>query len=214
MNRADPLDRLDRLATQVVVGWYQRLLARESWARAALDAYAGRVARIEIGFACLELRILPGGGLAAGGEGRAPDVTVAANPAAVAQVWADPSSARRDLRIEGDVDFAQALIDVLQKLRPDPAEDLSRFVGDIAAERIVNTLRAVLEQARDVAWRAARQGADYLVAENPMLLGTQEFVQHRIELAELLERIDRLERRAGVLDREDDSPPRPGAGQG
>ena len=214
MNRADPLDRLDRLATQVVVGWYQRLLARESWARAALDSYAGRVARIEIGFACLELRILPGGALAAGGEGRAPDVTVAANPAAVAQVWADPSSARRDLRIEGDVDFAQTLIDVLQKLRPDPAEDLSRFVGDIAAERIVNTLRAALEQAGDVARRAARQGADYLVAENPMLLGTQEFAQHRIELAALLERIDRLERRAGAMDREGDSPPRPGAGQG
>ncbi len=205
---------LDRLAAQAVVGWYQRLLARESWARAALGSYAGRVARIEVGFACLELRILPDGGLAAGSEGRAPDVTVAANPAAVAQVWANPSSARRDLRIEGDIDFAQALIDVLQKLRPDPAEDLSRFVGDIAAERIVNTLRAVLDQVRDVAWRAARQGADYLVAEHPLLLGTQEFMQHRIEIAALLERIDRLERRAGALDRQDDSLPRSGAGQG
>ncbi len=205
---------LDRLAAQAVVGWYQRLIARESWARAALDGYAGRVARIEIGFARIELRILPGGDLAAGGNGRAPDVSVAANPAAVAQVWADPSSARRDLRIEGDVDFAQTLIDVLQKLRPDPAEDLSRFVGDIAAERIVNTLQTVLEQARDVAWRAARQGADYWVAENPMLLGTQEFVQHRIELAALLERIDRITRRVGALDRGHDSAPRPGAGQG
>lgn len=197
---------IDRLAAQAVVGWYQRLLARESWARLALRTYAGRVARIEAGFACLELRVLPEGGLAAGGEGRAPDVTVVANPAAIAKAWVDRASVRRDLRIEGDVDFAQALLDVLQKLRPEPAEDLSRFMGDIAAERIVNTLRAVREQTRDTAWRAARQGADYLVAENPMLLGTQEFAQHRIELDAMLQRLERIEQRVeqriGALDRE------------
>ena len=54
-------------------------------------------------------------------------------------------------------EFAQALSGVLQKLRPEPEEELSRFVGDAAAVRIVALLRAALAGAREAGSRLAVQ---------------------------------------------------------
>jgi len=184
---------LDRFATESVVAWYNRLLAREAWARAALAPYAGRTARIDAGLLSVFLAVLPGGSLAAGAG--SPSVTITMEPQALAGSLFDPGAALRKIRMDGDVAFAQELTGVLQKLRPDPAEELSRFFGDAAAERIVRAMNAAMTGLRDTAQRAARQGADYLVAENPMLLGKQEWEQFGKELAALQTRLELLEGR-------------------
>ncbi len=184
---------LDRLATETLIGWYNRLLAREGWARAALAPYAGRTARFDIGPVSVFLAVLPGGTLGAGSG--TPSVTITLDPGILAGSLLDPAAAMRRMRMEGDAEFAQALTDVLSKLRPDPAEDLARFLGDAPAERLVNAFKAALEQVREAARRAARQGADYLVAENPMLLGKLEWDSHVRELGALLARLHALEQR-------------------
>jgi len=159
----------------------------------ALAQYAGRTARIEIALSNVFLAVTPGGTLqAASGT---PSVTITVDPQVIASSLFDPSFALRKLRMEGDVAFAQALTDVLQKLKPDPAEELSRFIGDAPAERIVRTVSSAMEAIRDAAQRAARQGADYLAGENPMLLGRQEWERFGSELATLQGRLDRLEAR-------------------
>ena len=191
---------LDRFATESVVAWYNRLLAREAWARAALAPYAGRSARIDAGLLSVFLAVLPGGTLAAASG--SPSVTITMEPQALAGSLFDPGAALRKMRMDGDVAFAQDLTGVLQKLRPDPAEELSRFVGDAAAERIVGAINAAMTQLRDTAQRAARQGADYLVAENPMLLGKQEWEQFCKELAALQTRLDLLEGRISACSAE------------
>ncbi len=188
---------LDAFATQTVVAWYNHLLQREDWARAALAAHAGRSARIDAGLAAVFLAVTSAGTLAAGsGE---PSVAIRLDPAAFPGALFDPAAARRNLLIEGDAAFAQALTDVLQKLRPDPAEDLARWIGDAPAQRLVGTLQAALDQLGDAARRAARQGADYLVAENPLVLGRQEFDAFGQALAELATRIDALAARIAAL---------------
>lgn len=184
---------LDRLATQTMVAWYNRLLAREQWAREALQPYVGRTARIEAGLVTVFLAVVPGGTLAAGSG--TPNVTITIEPDVLAGSLFDPAAALRKLRMDGDVAFAHVLTDVLPKLRPDPAEELSRFIGDAPAERVVRTVRAAMDAIRDAARRAARQGADYLVAEHPTLLGRQEWERFGSELATLQGRLDRLEQR-------------------
>jgi ubiquinone biosynthesis protein UbiJ len=181
-----------------MVAWYNRLLAREQWARSALAPFAGRTARIEAGLTTLFLAIEPGGTLALGSG--TPSVTITIEPEAVASSLFEPAALLRKLRMEGDVAFAQALTDVLPKLRPDPAEELSRFVGDAPAERIVRTVRATLDALRDAVQRAARQGADYLVGEHPTLLGRQEWERFGSELATLQGRLQRLEERINAQD--------------
>ncbi|HYA66443.1 MAG TPA: hypothetical protein VEE84_07125 [Burkholderiaceae bacterium] len=59
----------------------------------------------------------------------------------------------------------------------------------------MRAVRSALEAVRDAAQRAARQGADYLVAENPTLLGRQDWERFGSELATLQGRLDRLEQR-------------------
>jgi len=188
---------LDTLASQSVVAWYNRLLAQEPWAAAALAPHAGSTARIDAALVSVFLAVTPQGRLAVGTG--TPSVTIGVDPAAVAGSLFDPAAALRDVRVVGDAAFAQVLTDVLQKLRPDPAEDLARWIGDAPAERIVRTLGAAMAQAREAAQRAARQGADFLVAEQPMVLGRQDWSPFVAELQALRDRLGALEQRVAAL---------------
>ena len=188
---------LDSFASQSVVAWYNRLLAQEPWATAALAPHAGSTARIDAGLVSVFLAVTVQGRLAVGTG--TPSVTIGVDPMAVAGSLWDPAAALRDLRVTGDAAFAQVLTDVLQKLRPDPAEDLARWIGDAPAERIVRTVSAAMAQARDAAQRVARQGADFLVAEQPMLLGRQDWTPFTAELQALRDRLSALEQRVAAL---------------
>jgi ubiquinone biosynthesis protein UbiJ len=133
-----------------------------------------------------------------------PSVTIGVEPASLAGALWDPAAVLRDVHVSGDAAFAQVLTDVLQKLRPDPAEDLARWLGDAPAERIVKTLDAAMAQMREAGERAARQGADYLVGENPMLLGKQDWTAFTQELNTLRDRLAALEQRVGALPHADE----------
>ncbi len=184
---------LDRLASGSVAAWYQRLLAREAWARSALEAYAGRTARFEAGPLAVVLKVEAGGRIVAGTA--APDVTITLDPQALAGSLCEPAAVLRRMRIDGDAGFAQALTEVLSRLRPDPAEDLARLLGDAPAQRLVDSVSRALGQMREAAQRLARQGADYFIAEQALVLGRQEFAEFSGQLAELQLRLDRLEAR-------------------
>jgi len=197
---------LDAFASQSAVAWYNRLLQREDWARAALAPHAGATARIEAAMVTVFLGVAPGGMLEVGTG--TPSVTITLDAAALAGSLFDPAAALRDVRVAGDAAFAQVLTDVLQKLRPDPAEDMARWIGDAPAERIVKTVSAAMAHVREAGERAARQGADYFVAENPLLLGKRDWEAFGQELAALNGRLAALEERVGALGS------RPGAGGG
>ncbi|MCX8006481.1 MAG: sterol-binding protein, partial [Burkholderiaceae bacterium] len=107
---------------------------------------------------------------------------------------------KRNLRLAGDADFAQALAGVLENLRPEPEEELARFVGDAAAVRLVGLLRALLQGLCDSGARLVASGADYFVAEEPLLTPRTEmeaFARQvtalRDDVERLLKRVERLE---------------------
>jgi ubiquinone biosynthesis protein UbiJ len=106
----------------------------------------------------------------------------------------------RNVKLTGDADFAQTLSQVLQRLRPEPEEELARFVGDAAAVRIVATLRAAAATAVDGAGRLARSATDYLVAENPMLVTRTQADEHARAVAELRDAVERLDKRLALLE--------------
>jgi ubiquinone biosynthesis protein UbiJ len=192
---------LDRIATEAVVGWFNHLLVREAWAREALAPYAGRVARFETGVAALDLGVAADGSLLAAADtrGAAPSVTITLEPGRLPRALLEPSVLLRDVRMAGDLEFAQALTRVLQNLRPDPAEDLSRWIGDAAAERVVGAARTAVETARDTGRRLARQATDYWVSENPLLVGRIDLEQFGAEVGALRAAVDRLAERVAKL---------------
>ena len=166
------------------------MLARETWARAALAPFAGRSARLQALPFSVQLGIVADGTFAA--DAGTPTVTLSVDAASLPQVLLEPKSALRNVRLEGDAEFAQTLSNVLQKLRPEPEEELARFVGDAAAVRIVWLLRAALANAREAGSRLAATTADYLVAENPMLVSRAEMVSLAEQVTRLRDDVERL----------------------
>jgi ubiquinone biosynthesis protein UbiJ len=186
-------DVLDQIASGAAAAALNHMLAREPWARAALAPFAGRSARLQALPFSVQLAIAADGNFTA--DAGAPAVTIGVDAAALPRVLLEPKAALRNVRLDGDAEFAQALSNVLQKLRPEPEEELARFVGDAAAVRIVSLLRAALAGAREAGSRLAVQTADYLVAENPMLVSRQEMASFAADVAGLRDDVERLAKR-------------------
>jgi len=184
---------LDQIASGAAAAALNHMLAREPWARAALAPFAGRSARLQALPFSVQLAIAADGNFTA--DAGAPAVTIGVDAAALPRVLLEPKAALRNVRLDGDAEFAQALSNVLQKLRPEPEEELARFVGDAAAVRIVSLLRAALAGAREAGSRLAVQTADYLVAENPMLVSRQEMASFAADVAGLRDDVERLAKR-------------------
>jgi ubiquinone biosynthesis protein UbiJ len=192
---------IDQFASAAAIALLNRMLAEESWARDKLAPFAGRSARFEATPFSLHLRIVDGGAIGAAGD-EPPAVTIGMNLANLPLALSNPQAAMRDLTLKGDAEFAQALAFVLQNLRPDPEEPLSRLIGDAAAQRVVGLLRAGASQWREVAERMLDNAANYFVAENPMVVDSREVADFsgavnrlRDDLARLTKRIERFEQR-------------------
>lgn len=190
---------IDQFASAAAIALLNRMLAEESWARDRLAPFAGRSARFEASPFSLRLRI-EGGAFAAAGD-EPPDVTIGMSLANLPLALSDPQAAMRDVSLKGDAEFAQALAFVLQNLRPDPEEPLSRLIGDVAAQRVVGLLRTGAAQWRELAERMLDNTANYFVVENPMVVGRAEVIEYssavnrlRDDLARLSKRIERMER--------------------
>ncbi len=164
-----------------------------------LAPFAGRSARLQAPPFSVQLGIAAGGSFSA--EAGEPTVTVGVDPAALPRLLLEPKAALRNVRLEGDAEFAQALSGVLQKLRPEPEEELSRFVGDAAAVRIVALLRAALAGAREAGNRLAVQAADYLSAENPVLVARAEMASFAADVTRLRDDVERLAKRIELAGR-------------
>lgn len=183
-------DVLDEIPSSAAAAVLNRMLAREPWARDRLVPFAGRSARLQVLPFSVQLGIVADGSFAA--DAGTPTVTLGLDATALPQVLLDPKAALRNVRLEGDAEFAQVLSDLLQKLRPEPEEELARFVGDAAAVRIVALLRSALAGAREAGSRLASNTADYLVAENPMLVARSEMSAFAEQVTRLRDDVERL----------------------
>jgi ubiquinone biosynthesis protein UbiJ len=189
---------LQDFAASAVIRALNHLAERESWARSALKPFAGRSAQFEAAPFIVVLGV--------DAEGRfttasgAPDVTVSIDPLQVPAALLDPKAMKRNVRLSGDAEFAQALSQVLQRLRPEPEEDLARFVGDAAAVRIVGLIRGALEQARAGGQRLAASTVEYLVTENPMLVARSEAERFSQSVHALRDAVERLDKRLQQLE--------------
>ncbi len=181
---------LDEIASNAAAAVLNRMLAREPWAKAALAPFAGRSARLQALPFSVQLGIVADGGFAV--DAGTPTVTLSVDATALPQVLLDAKVPLRNVKLEGDAEFAQTLSNVLQRLRPEPEEELARFIGDAAAVRLVALLRAALAGAREAGSRLTSTTADYLVAENPMLVSRMEMTDFSEQVTRLRDDVERL----------------------
>ena len=149
------------------------ILSRETWARARLEPFAGQGFEVHLPLvAPLGLVIGAGARLEPGD----------APPAAIVT----PGG------VTGDSALAEELRYLRRNLRPDIEEELSRFVGDIAAQRLVGAARSLVQWQLDAMARLGEAVVDYAVDERRALV-------RRPELADLGRQIADLERALAEL---------------
>ena len=189
---------IDQLANSAAVAVLNRMLAREPWARDRLAPFTGRIARFDAAPFALTLQVTSEGMFAAAGTG-AHAVTIGVALSSLPLALLDPQAAMKDVRLSGDAEFAQALAYVLQNLRPEPEEELSHYVGDAAAERLVGFMRASASQWKQIAENMLDSTAHYVVRENPMVVDREDLDNFSNDVNRLRDAVARAEKRIELL---------------
>jgi ubiquinone biosynthesis protein UbiJ len=175
------------------------LLAQEPWARDKLARHAGKVAVFDGGIAALRLKVAADGMLQAADADDAPNVTIRARLADLPLIAQNRERAFSYVQIEGDADFANTISQLSQSLRWEAEADLSPWIGDIAANRLVAGARTAFENARSTQRKLAENMAEYLLEENPMLVRPRDVDDFAAEVTRLRDDVERLSKRIDKL---------------
>lgn len=182
------------------LGILNHLLDQTPGAHERLRAHAGQRACLALGSARLSF-LIDGQGrfVESAEEGHA--VTIRLPADALLRLLHQREGVLREARIEGDAALAEVLGQVLKSLRWDVAEDISRVVGDVAAERIVGAARGTLARGNDLAARFATSGAEYLADEAGMLVRPSAAAPLAGDIDTLRDDVARLQKRIELLER-------------
>jgi ubiquinone biosynthesis accessory factor UbiJ len=103
-------------------------------------------------------------------------------------------------QIRGDAEIANRYRELFMLARPDPEEELSRWIGDFPARRVSEFARHALAFARHVRRTAGENIAEYLQEEGRDLVNKTELEEFLHDVDELRETTDRIEARLGGLE--------------
>lgn len=205
--------RLQVPALSALLAAVNHLLGQHAWARHKLAMHARKHVRFGLdgslfGLPAPELWALisPDGLLVlAGAETAPPEPALALllRPSVEAVFAAARDGAQglsRHLRVEGDVMLAATLGELVQQVRWDPEEDLSRVVGDAAAHRIGQAAGQARVIADDLRRRLERTAVSFLTVEQPQLVSRSMVDGWVAQVSALVARLDAIERRITRLD--------------
>lgn len=196
-------------AVQPVVAALNHLLMQEPWAASSLRPFAGKTVRFNVSPLDLSLQVAPDGMVAAAPNDAEPAVTLTVPLAATPNMLVDYASAgqagvMKHVRIEGDAELANTVSQLVQHLRWEAADDLSRIFGDIVAQRMVTGAGRMRDSALQVVRGLRDSVTEYLVEERPTLVRRAELEDMsagigivRNDLARLEKRLARLEAAVG-----------------
>jgi ubiquinone biosynthesis protein UbiJ len=179
------------------------LLADESWARERLQAFAGQSARLECGPLRLPLLISPSGLFVDGNRAASeaePGVTITLPGDAPLRALADGRSLFALAHLSGPAELAETLGFVFRNLRWDAEDDLARFVGDIAARRLVAGGRQIARWHWRQASNLAQNLAEYLTEESPTIARRPDVADFCAEVGRLPQQLECIEARIAALE--------------
>jgi ubiquinone biosynthesis accessory factor UbiJ len=177
------------------------LLAQNSWALARLARFSGKTVRFDIAPLSIAFTILPDGTVVHSGESIPADAQCVIAPSLLPRLALHDELAYKDIESTGDTSLLSEIFFLFRNLRWDVAEDLSHVTGDIAAERIVQTMDIKQQQLGASIANLAGAFAEYFTEENPLLAKPSQINSFMQEVDTLRDDIARLEQRVARLAR-------------
>lgn len=112
---------------------------------------------------------------------------------------ADAALTRGAVEVRGDAELAQKFRELARLLRPDPEEELSLLIGDVAAHRIGRLARGARDWTRNTAATLLQDAGEYFSHERGDLVSRQEGEQFLRAVDVLREDLDRIDARLELL---------------
>jgi ubiquinone biosynthesis accessory factor UbiJ len=175
------------------------LLAQEPRARDRLAAHAGKIACIDTGLVAVRLKVVADGLVQIAAKEDTANVIIRVKLADLPLIAQNRERTFSYVRIEGDADFANTISQLGQSLRWEVEEDLSKWVGDIAATRLVAGTRAAVDTVLTTQQKIAENVAEYFLEEKPMLVRPQAVNDFADEVAKVRDDVERLSKRIEKL---------------
>lgn len=182
------------MLTPALIVSLNHLLRQNSWALPALTANKGKHLRLALPGLDVSLAVSDSGYFQAAGSSP-PNAIVKLSGAGLLRLATNNFRDSSALAVEGEVEFATTVLKTMRALHWDAAEDLSKIMGDIAAERAVSTVTAAWEWQKSLVQNMAQTSSEFFKDEE-FLLARPEDVQDWVRaVAELRDRAARFEKR-------------------
>ena len=183
-------------------GALNRLLEAEPWARERLAPFAGEALEMRAPpLPPLRFAIAADGRLAAAPLAVEAALVVTLRPGALAAAVQGEDQLLRSIDVAGNAKLAGEIMFLARHLRWDVEEEIAKFVGDVAAHRLVGLARDAADWHADAARRIAGSLVEYAVEERRLLVkraALDEIAAAQARLRDGLERLEkRIERLAG-----------------
>lgn len=177
----------------------QHLLAQNGWANAMLQPFATKSIQLNVGFISSNIVILENGGLAIAGETNIADATITISPSLALRLMAGDDTAKLQVAIEGDTHLAAEFAKVLSNLQWDYEDDLSKFIGDMAAYKIGGFARDATKSAKETSAKLAEMLSSYWQEEMPLIAKKQQVEEFNTEVDALRADVARFEKKLAKL---------------
>jgi len=112
---------------------------------------------------------------------------------------ADAPLSRGEVEVRGDAELAQKFRELARLLKPDPEEELSILIGDVAAHRIGRLTRGAFNWSRNAAATLLQDIGEYFSHERADLVSREEGEQFLRGVDALREDLDRFDARLELL---------------
>lgn len=175
------------------------LQAQNTWASPLMMPFAGKSIAFQVSAFRHQLQVLEDGRFAIAGKTLSPDVVVTLMPSTLLRLMAKDASAKSQIKIDGDTHFASVVAKVLNNMRWDYTDDLSRLVGDIPAENITQFANTSLSQIKDASNNAQAMISEYLQEESLLLAKARHVEQFNQAVDTLNADVARFEKRLNKL---------------
>ncbi len=180
----------------------QHVIAQNGWANALLQPYAGKSVRFDIAHLHTAVVILENGNLAIAGDTNVPDASITIAPSLLLRLIAKDEAAKLQIKIEGDSDLATSLAKVLNHVRWDYEDDLSRMIGDVPAYKVSELGRHAAAALKEGSTNVADMLSEYWQEEKPMIAKKRHVEQFNAEVDTLRADVERLEKRLNKLSKQ------------
>lgn len=187
------------LTTQAFAVTFNHLLQSQPWSQERLQRHAGKTLQLNLPPLQLLVGIEENGMIAASPEDSPHDASLAVSPLALLHMLSSRPTPQALVHTTGDASLAVDFGNIMQNLRWEAEEDLSKIFGDVLGHRMARTGSGLLSGVRQAATNFAANLVEYWTEEKPLLAKRADITRFVGDVDAVRDATERLEKRVERL---------------